>query len=189
MKRTTRKLSGPTKDRFLNQFFASDPALDPPTARRLAAQTAATFTSLRVRREAWAQLKARTARSAGHSAPSAGAAPTINADTDPPHATSRTAPAPQDRTDPQPASEPTAEPFDPYCIGLVPVYQREGRDGLLTKLGAISSSDHLRQIARVQKIVLPQDLRSGEHEPAVLRNAITDAVARRIADRRAAAGQ
>ncbi len=92
----------------------------------------------------------------------------------------------------RPATEPPpplpAEKFDPYLFGLVPVFQREGRDGLLAKLAAIAHPDHLRHMARAQQIVLPRELRQGDIPAEQLRGAIADAVERRIAGRRAAAG-
>ena len=82
----------------------------------------------------------------------------------------------------------TSDEFDAFAIGLVPTFQREGRDGLIAKLGAISSLDNLRKTARAQQIVLPEAMRQGDVAIETLRAAIADAVAKRIADRRAAAG-
>lgn len=98
---------------------------------------------------------------------------------------------------PPPSSAPTLAPapaqaadtpFDAYAIGLVPTFQREGRDGLIAKLGTIASVEQLRAMAKAQQIVLPQELRTGPVTPEALRTAVADAVAKRIADRRAAAG-
>lgn len=50
MKTTTRKLSGPAKDRFFKRFFAEESALDADTAERLAEKSSATFSSVRVRK-------------------------------------------------------------------------------------------------------------------------------------------
>lgn len=89
------------------------------------------------------------------------------------------------------ASAPDAGPaaaFDPYAIGLVPTFQREGRDGLVAKLGAIDTADNLRKMARAQQVMLPDAMRQGHIDAGALRTAIADAVARRIADRKAAAG-
>lgn len=165
MKRITRKLSGPAKDRFLERFIAAEPGLEPELAGRLTARCQSAFTSLRVRRSVRLQHKARPA--------TALASNTATASPPPP-------------TPRQPSAPPA--PFDPYVFGLVPVFQREGRDGLLAKLAAIAGVDDLRQMAKTQQIVLPSELRSGETDPATLRAAIADAVAKRIADRRAAAG-
>ncbi len=78
--------------------------------------------------------------------------------------------------------------FDAYAFGLVPTFQREGRQGLIGKLEAVENIDQLRQMAKAQQIVLPQELRSGDVALDVVRGAIADAVAKRIADRKAAAG-
>ena len=166
MKRTTRKLSGPAKDRFLERFIAAEPGLDAALAGRLTARCQSAFTSLRIRRS----IKL-TARCNPASAPaqSSASAPTI----------------PQ----PTPAEPPALQTaFDPYVFGLVPVFQREGRDGLLARLKQIARIDELRLMAKTQQIVLPPEQRSGETDIVRLATAIADAVAKRIADRRAAAG-
>lgn len=167
MKETTLKLSGHSKDRFLERFFAEEPGLAAEVARRLAARCKVTFTSLRVRKAAVSAAR----RQGSTSAPAA----------------RKTAPSSAAPTS-TPASVGQATAFDPYAFGLVPVFQREGRDGLVAKLGAIDRADHLRQMAKAQQIVLPQELRTGEVALEGLRAAMADAVARRIADRRAAAG-
>ena len=159
MKRTTRKLSSHAKDRFFERFYAAEPGLEQELAQRLVVRSKATFTSVRIRKVVWA-LAGSARKPRGRPAV---AAPVVPA-----------APAPA--------------AFDPYQIGLVPVFQREGRDGLLASLAAIERVDHLRLMAKTQQIVLPESLRRGDAEASVLRHAIADAVARRIADRRAAAG-
>ena len=88
----------------------------------------------------------------------------------------------------EPSAVETAGAFDAYAIGLVPTFQREGRDGLIGKLAAVKSVDNLRQMARAQQIVLPEPMRQGVVALDALRATIADAVAKRIADRRAAAG-
>jgi len=70
----------------------------------------------------------------------------------------------------------------------VPTFQREGRDGLIAKLRNIESVDNLRKLARAQQIVLPEDFRQGDVAVEDMLAAIADSVAKRIADRRAAAG-
>lgn len=166
MKRTTRKLSGHAKDRFLKRFFEDEAGLAADIAERLAARSSATFTSLRVRRAAIRPLQRKKAASLTPAAP-----------------VKTTPPAPS--LTPAPTTPSAA--FDPYSLGLVPVFQREGRDGLLAKLAGVTSVDHLRQLAKAQQVVLPQELRTGDVAIDTLRTAIADAVAKRIADRRAAA--
>ena len=163
MKRITRKLSGPAKDRFFARFVANEPGLDPDLASRLVSRCNGTITSIRIRRAAVVGLERRPApiqTKAASSVPVA-EAPTT------PMATAT---------------------FDPYVFGLVPVFQREGRDGLMARLATIAGIDELRLMAKTQQIVLAAELRQGDVAAAALRAAIADAVAKRIADRRAAAG-
>lgn len=167
MKDKTLKLSGHAKDRFLERFFAEDSGLSPDDVVRLAERSKVTFASLRVRKVA--VYPARKSRKSADSKPAAG------------HAT------PLDTVG-APAVAASAAKFDAYAFGLVPTFQREGRDGLIAKLGSVGDLDHLRQMAKAQQIVLPQELRTGAHPLETVRGAIADAVAKRIADRRAAAG-
>ena len=176
MNDTTKKLSGPAKDRFLERFFAAEPEIDPALADRLAARSKATFSSLRVRRLALGRTNRRRPVRAVAAGPASVDAPPV---TPSQHAVVQPASAPD---------KPAATAFDPYVFGLVPVFQREGRDGLLAKLATVAEVDRLRQMAKAQQIVLPQALRVGEAGPEEIRLAIADAVAKRIADRRAAAG-
>jgi hypothetical protein len=169
MNDTTKKLSGPAKDRFLERFFATEPDIDPELADRLATRSKAAFSSLRVRRLAFGRANLR--RPARIVAP-----PPVPA---------------VEPTAAQPVVAPDAPAnaaFDPYVFGLVPVFQREGRDGLLARLAGVGGIDRLRQMARAQQIVLPQSLRTGDADADEILAAIADAVARRVADRRAAAG-
>lgn len=182
MKETTVKLSGVAKDRFIERLFAAESALDPAVRNELIERTKAVFTSVRVRKAA---LKRVPATVAVPTVEPASSAPIEAATT---KAASTQSPPPTALLDQPPQPEPSPEtPFDPYAIGLVPIFQREGRDGLIAKLGSVASLDHLRQMAKAQQIVLPQALRTGDPTPAALRDAIADAVAKRIADRKAAA--
>ena len=61
-------------------------------------------------------------------------------------------------------------------------------EGLIEKLSTVGRADHLRKMARAQQIVLPAALRTGDIDPGELCEAITLAVEKRIANRRAAAG-
>ena len=169
MKENTVKLSGHTKDRFLERFFADEPGLDADARRRLTGRAQSAFTSLRVRKALMAQQRAAKVAPAVEPAT---AAPVV---APPVVAPAALAPAP-------------ATPFDTYAVKLVPVFQREGRDGLLAALAGVSSTEHLRQMAKAQQIVLPQPLRTGEADAETVRIGIADAVAKRVADRRAAAG-
>ena len=50
MKDTTVKLSGHSKDRFLERFFAAEHGIEPAALERLTARTKASLSSLRVRK-------------------------------------------------------------------------------------------------------------------------------------------
>lgn len=172
MRRTTKKLSGPAMQRYLQRFFADEPDLAPEMAQRLAVRSAMTFSSLRVRAMPLARLRLRTPAKAPRPGPT-------------PAPTAGKAPSPSTAAV-KPAT--AAAGFDPYSIGLVPTLQREGRDGLIAKLRSVGNIDNLRKMARAQQVVLPEALRQGDVPLDQLRGAIADAVARRVADRRAAAG-
>jgi len=196
MKEHTVKLSGHAKDRFLERFFAEEAGLDPEARDRLVRRSKSVMTSLRVRKAVLSGLRrvASTARPVSPQEASAPQAEVVSAPVDLP---SPVAPEPNSSPVvrepspaeiPQPAAAPAPKPFDAYAVKLVPVFQREGREGLLDKLATVSEVDQLRQIAKAQQIVLPQPLRSGDTDAEIVRRAIVDAVEKRIADRRAAAG-
>lgn len=165
MRRATRKVSGPQMERFFRHYYAQEPGLESLVAEALTRRSVATFSSVQVRKEAVLGGRAVVRRQPARPAAAEGLAPV--------------APA-------APAADSAA--FDPYCVGLVPTFQREGRDGLLAKLAPIGDIAQLRQMARAQQISLAAELRSGEIDAAALRGAIVVAVEKRIADRRAAAG-
>lgn len=161
MRKATRKISGPQLERFFRHYYAQEPGLDAQIAETLARRSVATFSSVQVRRDIVGEL--------GRGAVVRRVVTRV--------------PAPA-------ADSPSVDggDFDPYFIGLVPTFQREGREGLIAKLSGVAGIDQLRQMARAQQISLPAELRSGDVEAGALRVAIADAVEKRIADRRAAAG-
>src|SRR5262245_8973302 len=132
MKRTTVRLSGHSKDRFLERFFSEEAGLDPEVAARLAARGKKTFAGLMVRKAAVMRR-----RRIG--------VPVTSPETSNLSPRSEVVPAAQARA----ADIPVAD-FGPYAFGLVPVYQREGREGLLSKLDSIGCLDQLRQMAKAQ---------------------------------------
>jgi hypothetical protein len=217
MKRHTRKLSGPGLDRFFQRFFRRQPGLAPDEADRLAKISSRTFASARIRTVALHALMSAprktqrprpappvaTPEAPAKEPPAARQAAPATPIAEPTATSHLTAPPPLSPPPPAPAaSEParsaTGAParspiqpvasFDPYIFGLVPVYQRQGPDGLLERLGEIKRVDHLRKMARAQQIVLPAELRSGDVPAEAIRSGIVIAVGKRIADRRAAAG-
>lgn len=181
----TRKLSGPPKDRFFKRLFVDVGGLDIPTADRLTEAASELISSIRVRRDL---------RLAGPAAPEPPAGSTGD-DTVPPAVPAPTGEEPF-KPDPEPVFEvgkktddarPQAEAsgFDAFVFGLIPVYKREGAAGLSARLSEIGSVENLRAMARAQQIVLARELRTGDIDIITLRAAILEAVARRIADRRA----
>ena len=73
--------------------------------------------------------------------------------------------------------------FDPYSPNVIVVVRKSGSEAALAALTAIDSTDHLRHLAREQRLALPADLQSAQE----LRAAIVTAAERRIANRMAAA--
>ncbi|MGI9476556.1 MAG: hypothetical protein ACR2PI_07615 [Hyphomicrobiaceae bacterium] len=184
MKRTTKKLSGIGLELFLRRFYGTYSEIDDKLARQLSKDGANTFASVRVRRVAWRDWRPQP-RSANGTLPAPPGTPEAPSVAKPPAAAT-----------PKPAAPTRAESgtiaddaaFDPYAIGLVPVYQREGAEGLSEKLAAIGSLDNLRKMARSQQIALPSELRGSDADIEAVRAAIVNAVGKRIANRRAAAG-
>lgn len=178
--KAAKKLSGPSLNRFFRRFYQSQAGLDPQIAEQLTTISVRTFSSVRIRRIAWRQVHTSTAVRRA-----------VKPDTG-------VAPAQPETTKPKPVETPSVQAaaaeqaptktFDPYSFGLVPIYQREGREGLLTKLATVETPDNLRKMAKAQQIALPADLRNGDIAVETLREAIAAAVEKRIANRRAAAG-
>lgn len=199
MKRTTRMLSGPRLARFFERFFQRQPGLDPEQAKRLAKISARTVSAAEVRVVALQALKPSHLHAKSHheaappqqnsTATSSAPEPAGNMPS-PASAAAPTAKTTASTTATGDAAKGSATPpaFDPYVFGLVPVYQRQGPDGLLARLGEIGHVENLRKMARAQQIVLPLELRSGEADVKAVRAGIVAAVGKRIADRRAAAG-
>ena len=199
MKRTTKKLSGSGLELFLRRFYASYSGLDEKLARRLSEDSAKTFASVRVRHIAWRDWRPKQDATAAGSSPSTTASDNVD-----PAPTGPQTKAETPSTKPTPPKSPPATipstpspsapivsddaPFDPYAIGLVPTYQREGPEGLGAKLAGIPSLDNLRKMARSQQVALPAELRGPDADIEAVRAAIIAAVGKRIANRRAAAG-
>lgn len=206
----TIKLKGAALRRYLHSVVAQRGRLGGEESRALAGELARHIASAAVKRIAWTNLaKHRLARAAEATdfatgleadapsktpakrpkqkssqkqAPPAAPVPQIQA----PEIQAPEIQAPEIQASEANASA-TAEAFDPYAFGLIPIYQREGGAALRTKLDTIASVDHLRKMARAQQIGLPANIRRGEVSPETVRDAIMSAVEKRIADRRAAA--
>ena len=155
----------------MRRFFVGPGGVDQPTADRLTRMSLQNFGSVIMRPGAWARLRS---------------VPAPPRDTD--AAISRDVATPEQKLDGAQQQPASSTAFDPYCIGLLPTYQREGAEGLRAALNGISSLANLRKMARSQQVALPADLRSDDADPAQVREAMITAVAKRLADRRAAAG-
>jgi len=75
--------------------------------------------------------------------------------------------------------------FDPFVFGLVPVFKREGAEGLSARLNGIGDIESLRAMAKAQQIVLPREVRRGATSLEAVRSAILAAVDQRVSDRKA----
>ena len=181
-KKTTRKLSGPAKDRFFDRFFRDDPELDEETAKKLSQRSKAVFASVRVRKTEWPlhrEMRRRVIAKTDGVAKAPGPQPS-----DPAPAASSASAAPDRKPEAVAASD-TETGFDPFAFGLVPVFKREGTEGLRAKLDEISSVENLRAMAKAQQIVLPKDIRRGDAKIKAVRLAILAAVEQRVSDRKA----
>jgi hypothetical protein len=84
---------------------------------------------------------------------------------------------------PAPESPPAVAAFDPFSPNVIVVVRKSGREAALAALAGIESLDHLRLLAREQRLAVPAEASSTED----LRAAIVVAAERRIANRVAAA--
>jgi len=174
-KATTRKLSGRAKDNFFDAGLAPDEAK-------------AAVTSLQVRKEAWPvskDLRSKARTSEPQPAPEKPSRPARSQNPQKlasPPAVDASPPPTQTKPPPQPG---TATPkFDPFVFGLVPVYKREGADGLAARLNEIGDVENLREMAKAQQIILPRDVRRGDASIETVRSAVLAAVEQRVSDRK-----
>ncbi len=174
-KKTTRKLTGIAKERFFDNVA-------PEEAKRI-------VTSLRVRNDAYpvsrALQKLRSAKSVAAKEPVAAAPKRQTPPAAAPVAPAASTPPPSAPPPAPEAAPPEGEGFDAFQFGLVPVFKREGAEGLRAKLDGVESSEHLREMAKAQQIVLPRDIRRGEVDAESVRVAILEAVEQRVTDRKA----
>lgn len=173
-KKTTRKLTGIAKERFFDNVSVEE-------AKRI-------VTSLRVRNDAYPVSRALQNRGVSRSKPT-----TDDKDTTSKAAAPETPPAapPPKPALPPPSPAPAAAEavegggFDAFQFGLVPIFKREGAEGLRAKLDGIPSVDNLRDMAKAQQIILPREIRRGDVDAETVRGAILDAVEQRVTDRKA----
>lgn len=81
------------------------------------------------------------------------------------------------------ASDAAAPAFDPFTPNVVVIVRTRGSAAAVAALQDIVSPDHLRLLAREQRLSIAEDVA----DPPALRAAIVAAAERRIANRRAAA--
>jgi hypothetical protein len=84
---------------------------------------------------------------------------------------------------PAPEPPPSLVAFDPFSPNVIVVVRKSGREAALAALACIECLDHLRLLAREQRLAVPAEASS----PEDLRAAIVVAAERRIANRVAAA--
>jgi len=185
MQKSGRELSGRSLHRFLTRFFLAQRDISPETAERLADVSALTFTAVYLRHSGSAALT-KELRERSNKANNTAHLPTASNKGNKSYNRKEAQTAP--KTQRAKIKAGTSAKFDPYKFGLVPVFVREGPDGLMQRLNTIDRLEHLRRIARAQQIALPVEFRRGESPLEDVRSAIVAAVRKRIADRRAAAG-
>lgn len=166
MQKKTRALSGASQDAYFRRVFKAYPNLSADERERL----------VRRLRQEVAQLRLR--RSSARDEAEIPAAET-------PSSESRAAPEPAKASAVPGTSAPfqVSAPFDPFSPNVIVVVRTAGRDAALAALTSIDSPDHLRLLAREQRLAV-----AGEPISATdLRMAIVAAAERRIANRMAAA--
>jgi hypothetical protein len=164
MAKNTKALSGQAAKKYMRDLLNADPGVSADASERLVATCSDEIAQLRVRLPIPHRNKAQAA-----------AQPTP-ATTDKAPAKATAAPAPT------PAKPPAlASTFDPFAFSVVVVLTKQGRDGLMAKLAAVTTVADLKAIAKAQHIAVPATGTIDE-----LRLAIVDGTAARIADRQAA---
>jgi len=159
MTRKTKALSGGTQEAYFRRVLEAVPDMPPAIREAILARL----------RQDVVQLRVRT------SAPIA----TVNAEAA--QANNATAVS---------AAEPDASAeaqhvlaFDPFALNVIVTLRQQGRDAALDALNAIANAEHLRLLAREQRLSIDDALASS----AELSAAIVTAAERRLANRRAAA--
>lgn len=176
-KATTRKLTGRAKDNFF------DAGLSPEEAKKA-------VTSLQVRKEFWPVSKDLSKKQNGDAttktrkAEPRVAEPSTLAKTKSSSPPANTAP-PETKPLPETATPAAEGTFDPFVFGLVPVFKREGAEGLTARLNEIEDVENMRAMAKAQQIVLPREVRRGEASIETVRAAVLTAVEQRVSDRKA----
>ena len=170
MTKRTRALSGASQDAYFRRLFRSHSSLTPDERDKIVQLLRREIAQLRLRR----QQREGDAEASKEAIP---AKPAPVVETSPAH------PADVQPAPTAPRAESAVTPFDPFSINVVVLLRTGGRERLLGALESIDSADHLRLLAREQRLSVGADLTS----PAELRGAIVQAAERRVANRIAAA--
>lgn len=159
MSRKTKVLSGASQDAYFRRVLMTFPDLPEATREALLARMRQDVAHLRVR-----------------AGPSTDAMPAEAVD----EAETGTGLAPADTVERDAAS---TIHFDPFALNVIVTLRQQGRDAALEALNAIANAEHLRMLAREQRLSIDDALASS----AELSAAIVTAAERRLANRRAAA--
>jgi hypothetical protein len=165
MQKKTRALSGASQDAYFRRVFKAHPNLSADERERLVRRLRQEVAQLRLRRSARDETETPAAESPAPEPPARLE-----------HIKASTVPAAE-----VPAQ--ASAPFDPFSPNIIVVVRTSGRDAALAALTSIDSPDHLRLLAREQRLAVAGDPTSATD----LRTAIVAAAERRIANRMAAA--
>lgn len=158
MSRKTKVLSGASQDAYFRRVLMTFPDLPEATREALLARMRQDVAHLRVR-----------------AGPSTDAMPAESDEAEP-----GTGLAPAETVERDAAS---TIHFDPFALNVIVTLRQQGRDAALEALNAIANAEHLRMLAREQRLSIDDALASS----AELSAAIVTAAERRLANRRAAA--
>jgi hypothetical protein len=161
MAKNTKALSGQAAKKYMRDLLNADPGVSADASERLVATCSDEIAQLRVR----LPIPNRTKSPVAHQPPHAAAAD---------KAPAKAPPAPAKSATPAPT-------FDPFAFSVVVVLTKQGRDGLMAKLAAVTTVADLRAIAKAQHIAVPATGTIDE-----LRQAMVEDTVARIADRQAA---
>ncbi|HFB2048912.1 MAG: hypothetical protein HRT83_02585 [Hyphomicrobiaceae bacterium] len=185
MKKRGKELTGRHLHQFLLRFFETQEDVEPETAERFSGILAATFATVRLRRYDpvfnGARLRGDFVKSSFKRLTLKSSGKVVGPK--PSNSSKNLENISSSNSDPG-----CEEKFDPYAFSLIPIFIREGPDGLIQCLNTIHSLDNLREIARLQQLALPLNIRYGDISIDDAKSAILNAVRKRVADRRAAAG-
>jgi hypothetical protein len=163
MPKNTKALSGPAAQKYMRDLLKADPGVSPDATERLVATCGNEIAQLRVRLPIPIRHKLKLATPAPAAEPSA-------------------APLAAHSLVAKPAAAKPAAAFDPFAFSAIVVLTKQGPDGLLAKLSAITEPADLKAIAKAQHIALPPSAQTADE----LRTALVTGTAARIADRQAA---